>query len=169
MYTISDHQIRAFRRFYELLPRTDDAELLVLKVHLLIEEQIRLILHERFPNAAAAKKADLTCYQAICIAEGFCSEDADPKLWDILKKLNKLRNDIAHNLEPKGMTDQMSNIVKSVLPKLTTAQVPELAEKMSPQQKFSFAASMLMARVASLVMPPSKRIEHSSANDENPI
>lgn len=167
MYTFSDHEVRAYRRFYELLPRTDDAELLILKIHLLIEEQLRAILDERFPHAEAARRADLTCFQVICIAEGFVAHDAAPKLWDTLKKLNKLRNDIAHKLEPKGMHDQMKNIVRLVYPELKAAGIPELKDILSPQESFSFAGSMLMFRVASLVKQPSKRIEHLSANDDN--
>lgn len=36
----------------------------------------------------------------------------DPNIWKAAKNLNKLRNDIAHNLDPKGLEQRVINFVE---------------------------------------------------------
>lgn len=47
---ISDREVAAFRRFILKLPHEADPTLVVLKAHLLIEEQLRLAVDERMVN-----------------------------------------------------------------------------------------------------------------------
>lgn len=46
----TDRQIEAFRRFVTQLPHGKDIHLLILKAHLLIEEQVNEIIAARPPN-----------------------------------------------------------------------------------------------------------------------
>lgn len=108
---ISDRQIQAFRRFLMLLPRGQGIELLLLKAHLLIEEQVRQIVKERLKNPSVLDDARIECHQAICIAQAFFPPDFQPWLWDGLKKLNRIRNEIAHNVEPIGLDDRVEHLV----------------------------------------------------------
>ena len=41
---ISERDLEAFSRFLKLLPHRQDVDLVVLKAHLLVEEQVRAIL-----------------------------------------------------------------------------------------------------------------------------
>jgi len=50
---ITDRQLDAFRRFLRILPNGKDVELVILKAHLLIEEQVRQIVDERLKDPAA--------------------------------------------------------------------------------------------------------------------
>jgi hypothetical protein len=76
----------------------------------LVEEQVRAFIDERLPNCRALDDAKLECQQAICLAEALSSEDIHPSVWEAARKLNSLRNQIAHNLEPEGVVDRMNHI-----------------------------------------------------------
>src|SRR4051812_36661074 len=98
MPELDAHAIAAFKRFYKLLPKGDDPALMILKIHLLIEEQIRAYIDERINSPMALEAARLDCHQAICLAEALCGENIQARTWVALRKLNTLRNDVAHNL-----------------------------------------------------------------------
>ncbi len=110
---ITPRRTDAARRFFTLLPRDQDLTLVILKGHLLIEEQLRQIIDERVEKPDALRDARLECYQAICIAESFFSERHD-YVWNAFKKLNKIRNELAHQTEPVGLDDRIDDFVNSV-------------------------------------------------------
>jgi hypothetical protein len=144
---INEHATAAFRRFYTLIPRSEDSALIILKIHLLIEEQIRAFLDERLANAKSLKRADLTCHQAICLAEALSTEDIYPQVWEAARKLNELRNKIAHNLEPAGVLERMAEMCSLIglTPDLRTG-APSVTR--SPLDDFGFAASILYNEIA---------------------
>ncbi len=111
MSDVSDRQAIEFKRFLVVLSNSKDTELVLLKAHILIEEQIRQIIKERLVNPEAIKEAKLECFQAICLAQSFFPSDFLPWLWDALKKLNKLRNDIAHQATVPGLQDRIEHFV----------------------------------------------------------
>lgn len=104
----------AFRRFLDLFPHGKDRELVILKGHLLIEEQIRLIVDQRAHNLDALKEAQLTCGQAICLAQALLPPGELYAFVPPLKKLNAIRNKIAHRAEHAGLDDQIEDFIKSV-------------------------------------------------------
>ncbi len=110
---ITQRQIDATRRFLTLLPRGQDPLSVILKGHLLIEEQVRQIIDERVIKPDALKKIRLDCYQAICIAESFFSKKEE-YIWNAFKKLNTIRNELAHKTEPVGVDDRIDDFVNSV-------------------------------------------------------
>ena len=99
--------------FLTHLPPDDaDMVLVVLKGHLLIEQRVREFIDERLLNPAALEPAKLESHQAICLAEALTLPNEEPaSLWAVVRKLNELRNRIAHNLEPKGVDDRINNII----------------------------------------------------------
>jgi hypothetical protein len=154
----SKRQADAFRRFMLLLPREKDPVLVVLKGHLLIEEQLRLVVDARVAKPDAVAKAQLECFQVICLVEALCLNEAPLFVWDALRKLNKLRNDLAHKLEPKGVHDRMIDITTFVEENCGISE----AERGKPDSdlfmNFEFAIWLLFTQVASLVEgPPSPK------------
>lgn len=142
-HPIDPHAIAAFRRFYTLLPRTEDPVLVILKLHLLVEEQVRGFVDERMHNELALKNARLNCNQVICLAEALCQEDICPKIWGAARMLNRLRNEVAHKIEPDGVIKQMSaicSILGQTLPVVTTSKPDAILMSL---EKFSFAIAML--------------------------
>lgn len=109
---------RTFARFKEQLPSEGDLTLMILKGHLLIEEQINCLIDTRVPKHDALKDADLTAHQKICLAEAMVEETSpggeDAWLWPAIKKLNKLRNDVAHHLSKPGIQDRIADFIKRV-------------------------------------------------------
>jgi len=52
----------------------------------------------RNPEALREPNAELECHQAIHLAKALFPPGYHPELWKALTKLNKMRNDIAHNI-----------------------------------------------------------------------
>lgn len=155
------HAIASYRRFYTLLPRSDDAALLILKLHLLIEEQIRAFVDERLQHKSALVQARLDCHQAICLAESLCTEDIHPNVWEAARKLNRLRNEVAHSLEPSGVQDRMAHVCTLMGLNNDTPQdtVPR-AQKVTPFDNFSFAVSLLHTQLSVYVRRKPAEILH---------
>jgi hypothetical protein len=103
----------SYDHFLRHMPDGDaDLTLIVIKGHLLIEQKIREFVSARMFTREAISKAELTTFQAICLAEALTLPRREPRqFWAILYRLNKLRNEIAHNLEPKGLEDRVKAIV----------------------------------------------------------
>lgn len=110
---------KAFEQFKKHFPDNNDMTLIILKGHLLIEEQIWYLIKNRVENETALTEASLTSHQKICLAEALTdefSEDVNKGkwVWNAIKKLNKLRNDIAHNLSASGIEDRVKDYVNRV-------------------------------------------------------
>jgi hypothetical protein len=105
-----------FDNFRQHLPIGGDFTMMILKGHLLIEEQINLLLEARIPKSSVLKDAGFTFNQKIRLAEAVVEEtySDDIWLWPAIHKLNKLRNDIAHNLSKPGIPDRIVDFVKRV-------------------------------------------------------
>lgn len=116
-----------FARFKQHLPLGGDFTLMILKGHLLIEEQVNRLLKTRIPKFSALKNAYLTANQKIHLAEAVIEEThpdgEDAWLWPAIGKLNKLRNDIAHNLSEPGIQDRVQDFVERVPRKLGSANL----------------------------------------------
>ncbi|WP_223911877.1 hypothetical protein [Rhodoferax lithotrophicus] len=117
MTEFSSRHLEAFRRFLSLLPHGKDPELVLLKGHLLIEEQIRALIDCRLQNPQALKEANarLDTHQAIQLAKAFFPPGHMVEIWRAVSKLNTLRNNIAHNLVEKGsLADRIEAWVQSL-------------------------------------------------------
>ena len=154
---VSQRQIDAFRRFLKLLPHGEDLTLVILKGHLLIEEQVRKIIDERVRKPDALKDAKLECHQAICIAEALCPEEEE-YIWNAVKKLNNIRNELAHKTEPVGIDDRIEDFINSV------PWVPDVEDR---RKRIEYRLFALFEAVSSLAERPSATIhELVKRNDE---
>jgi hypothetical protein len=140
---VNSHAIASFRRFYSLLPRSSDSSLVILKLHLLVEEQVRAFVDERVHNKGAIDSARLDCHQAICIAESLSTEDIHANVWEAARKLNRLRNEIAHNLEPSGVAERISHVCELIGLSSQTLRGTEPESNRGPLDDLSFAVSLL--------------------------
>jgi hypothetical protein len=144
---ITDRQIEAFKRFITRLPHGKDVDLVILKAHLLIEEEVNAILRARLrdPDVLLAEERFESIYR-IRLAQSFFEPKYLPWLWHSLIQLNKLRNRVAHSIDPKGREHIMEDIVNSI---------PSAGGKddRSPQDRFEFALWVLHEAVSSMVEP----------------
>ena len=126
---------------------------MLLKGHLLIEEQIRLIVHRRLrnPNVLTEANSRLETHQAIQLARAFFPPGHMPEIWSAALKLNTLRNDIAHNLRSQeSLTDKVSAWVQLIPSTLTSGP--------DAQQNFELSLWTLFEAISSLVDQPSAEI-----------
>jgi hypothetical protein len=110
---IPDEERESIGYFFLHMPKLDsDLAVVVLKGHLLIEQKIREFISERMLSPEALNDARLSSYQAFCLAEALTLPNAEPKsLWSILRKLNTLRNKLAHNVDPPGIQERVEEII----------------------------------------------------------
>ena len=112
----------------------------ILKAHLLIEDLIRTFLENKAKNPASIKKAKLSFAQALQVARAFCEDvSQDHWIWKAMTDLNRLRNDLAHNLDPDELENKIeayiSYVVSSVGIPLPEPLTPvEYAEKLTTAQ-----------------------------------
>ena len=122
---------------------------MILKGHLLIEEQVIVLIENRIAKFKPVEEANLTTHQKICLAEALIEEfypnGEDAWLWPAIKKLNKLRNDIAHNLAKSGVVDRVVDFV---------TRVPKKMGSENLCHNFEFALWVACAEVHCLIEIP---------------
>ncbi len=88
-----------------------DGTLLTLKAHLLLEEALFEAVCAKCASPNYFEKAKLSFYQQLQMARALYPIPADDEkrtatmdmFWDASKALNTLRNQLAHNLDPKAL------------------------------------------------------------------
>ena len=142
----SERVVKAFQAFITRLPK-GDLEYVLLKAHIMIEVEVRLLIDMRLSNPSALKEAAaLDCHQAITLAKAFFPTDHEPKLWECLVKLNKMRNDIAHRMLPTGSLEDKVEAWLKFYP-ITVDLDYDL------ESRFGFALWSIFCWVADLVDP----------------
>jgi hypothetical protein len=145
---VSDRQVEAFKRFILLLPHGKDVDLVILKAHLLLEEQVNALLEARLQNASALLAEErFESYYRIKLAQAFFPDGSHNWVWRALMQMNKLRNRVAHRIEPKGR----DNLIKDIVSNIPGAGKPKSD---TLQENFEFAMWLLHNAVSLLVEPP---------------
>lgn len=159
----SNAEIEAFRRFVTSLPHGKDLVLVVLKGHLLVEEQLRHVVDEHVGHPNALANAQFSCSQIICLAEAFCADRTAPWLWMALRNLNSLRNDIAHRIEPKRFQERILDFVSTVGENSVFAGAG--FGDSDEQTRFELCLWVLFTNVAAFVQRPVASVLHLVTND----
>ena len=111
---------------YEILRRSDDPVLVILRGHLLIEVHLRDILARAFKAPEELEDARLTFYHVLAVTRAIVGRPDDP-VWPFIKRLNEVRNKIAHlprrtlsselrTLEPVGLDTMIDSVVELLPP-----------------------------------------------------
>ncbi|QLA79404.1 hypothetical protein EXV95_01205 [Acidovorax sp. JMULE5] len=91
-----------------LKPSTEDPTYLVLKSHLLAEEVLYRFIEKQSFRSEALSDARLGFAQLLALCRAFHRYSKEDWWgWSGLKKLNTLRNLLAHNLEPKDLKEKI--------------------------------------------------------------
>lgn len=105
-------------KFSKYYPLSEDLTLQVLKGHLLVEEMLLELfwLKLKQPKVLEGSSgARFDCHQVICLVEAMSPQSSKLDwVWKAAKKLNSLRNKLAHNLEPKGVDHKVTDLVNYV-------------------------------------------------------
>ncbi|CAK1700414.1 MULTISPECIES: hypothetical protein [Vibrio] len=114
LLTYTEEYFENLEKFYDQLPSNGDLTLLVLKGHLLIEQQIRSYVYNHFPNQKVLKDVFKDTHSLISAGKAY----ADPScldtiaLWDCFIKLNSIRNFLAHRLDQTGLLHKIEDFLK---------------------------------------------------------
>lgn len=104
----------SFERFFTHLPTTNDLTLIILKGHLLVEEEINEILDMKLKESSAIYQARLGFHQRLAVLKALTGTTDDPFLYSSIEKLNSLRNKISHNLEPNDLEIKIISFLKEI-------------------------------------------------------
>lgn len=92
----------------------DDIELITLKAHLLIERLLDKYLALNLQNINKLKKARLNFSQKVAIVSAMHHDTNCDWLWSNIKLLNKLRNELSHNLEFESYEEIQKKLITNV-------------------------------------------------------
>jgi uncharacterized protein YutE (UPF0331/DUF86 family) len=91
----------------------EDPVLIILKGHLIIEEILIDICSRLLTNPAALEKGKVNFSTRLNLVRALIDNDELPEnIWHALYDLNKIRNDLAHNLEPENIEDRFCQFIK---------------------------------------------------------
>ncbi len=105
--------IKPLVRLLTFLP-SNDVTLMALKGHLLIEEQLVSILKSRVSYSKALEEARLSFFQRLCLAKALGYRKENDWVWHSIKKLNSVRNDLAHKVEPAKLNIKLREFLELV-------------------------------------------------------
>jgi len=98
-----------FIKHFSELP--DDLSLIVLKGHLLVERSLTAIISHYSQPSANIAKVGLRFVQKMALAKALLPSFFFPQeFWNFVHLLNQLRNDWAHQLEPKKLKEHLESL-----------------------------------------------------------
>lgn len=96
-------------------PTPGDPSYSLLKAHLLIEDLVRAHLARRLAHPKALEGARLTFVQLLAVARAVSSDIApDHWIWQAMAELNRLRNMLSHEVQPKSLAKRMNDYANFV-------------------------------------------------------
>lgn len=110
---MGENTVDAYIRW--ITPTPGDPTYSLLKAHLIFEELLRAYLAHQLPYASALDGARLTFAQLLAVARA-CSPNVSPDhwVWKAIGDLNRLRNMLSHEAQPKALRERLNEYVKFV-------------------------------------------------------
>ena len=100
------------KRWSRLMGDISDPVLMILKAHLLIEEQLYAIVRVVAPAPDYLEQARLSFRQVSRVARAFSQPLSQPGLWDAIDRVNAIRNRLAHRIEPEGVDELLDELCR---------------------------------------------------------
>jgi hypothetical protein len=94
------------------MPETDDHALIVLKGHLLVEKALFDLIHWALPHPQYLDHIRLGFQTLTHVVRAAVPHRSDDVCWELILKLNSIRNDFAHNLEPPKLQNHLAELFK---------------------------------------------------------
>ena len=151
-------QLDAMNYFINNMPE-DDITLVVIKGHLLLEQQVKNIFYSKFENPIILKNTKFDVNQIINLTEA-CFEQStrNDYFWKCIKKLNNIRNDMAHNLENKGFEHKVNDLI-SIYNKVSYSSVTNDISTLEKLKSCIFGLAAELISLASKAMEERKSQE----------
>ncbi len=147
-----DDRLLRFQEQLELAPGAEP-RILLLKAHLLVEEQLQTYIDSRINDPSALRDARLSFSQRLCLAKAL-----HPKpdrfecgwIWSSLRMLNKIRNSLVHTVEPSDFENQLKNLREEVLAHVSQPITPGDGVEYN-MARLGFALSVMNAFLCKLL------------------
>jgi hypothetical protein len=101
-------------RVLRLMPESESELALVITAHLLIEERLATLLATLARDPDFLEKARLQFKQRMLLVRAFSLPSIPAHIWQFVEGLNRLRNKLAHNVEPPDITSEIEQLVKLI-------------------------------------------------------
>ncbi len=89
----------SYAHFKVHFPRAGDPVLLILRGHLILEQQLTLLIEEFLKDKEALDEARLSFAQKLALARALVGGSIKHSPWTAAKELNRVRNHFAHQLD----------------------------------------------------------------------
>jgi len=89
---------------------SDDAALFILKGHLVLEERITAVIEKFVFHPEHLDKARLSFAQKVAVARCLSLDESGNSVWEVIEKLNALRNKLSHSLDGAPRTRAMESL-----------------------------------------------------------
>src|SRR5260221_8851296 len=122
----------ARKRFETYLPMGQDRELLILKGHLLIERMLETYLSQNLANPQELAESRLRFGQKLSLVAALHKQPGSAWLWAVLRRLNGLRNELAHKIESAKFDALLEQFITEVeaSPELRYVDTPPNEERL---------------------------------------
>jgi hypothetical protein len=104
-----EHQRQTFFRLMEHL-RSDTAALVALKGHLVIEEKLTIVLEKFVFHPEHLEDARLSFAHRLAICRSLSLDQNRNSIWNLVGRLNTLRNALAHSLDSGRRRKAMTSV-----------------------------------------------------------
>ena len=98
------------------MPLVKDPTVVILRGHLLVEELLDELIAANLKDSDAIRDARLSFYQKLCIVQGFIGRASKENILKPIFTLNRLRNELGHNLPDATLTKKVDNALKDFFP-----------------------------------------------------
>jgi hypothetical protein len=109
-----DEFLDGLSRYASFLPADDKhpLEILILRGHLLIEEELRQLVAQKFIKPTAYGLSDKKLGSLLSLAEALYGPEIPEWVWLVARTLNRVRNSMAHELEARSAKVDVNGILK---------------------------------------------------------
>lgn len=114
-----------FRNLLDQLERDDEA-LIVLKGHLVIEERITSAIEKFVWHGEYIERARLTFAHKMQLARAISMDHSENTMWDLIDRLNAVRNKLAHSLDREPRAKAMAALKEAYKREMPTADKDEV-------------------------------------------
>ena len=113
------------QQFKKHLEEVDAFILIVLKSHLIMESAIDNIIRLIFFWPAILLDARMNFFQKVEIVRAYALREDEMSIWKLMHAIAELRNEVAHNLEPKKRQARMDKVRKLYLSEVSPEHAGE--------------------------------------------
>jgi hypothetical protein len=139
---MSDVRDRNQQRLTEQMSHIDELALVVLKGHLVLEEQLDRIIGGFVFHSLHLDAANLRFSQKVAVARSISLDEHANSMWELLAAINSLRNELAHALHSEKRQRKTDWLRKTYFAETDTS---EKGVATDPDHEIAFCAIALVS------------------------